>query len=166
MEEINDLFSRMEFSIERYFMDKWDMPKLAGYAGLLVWIVFLLAAALLIFLVYKGVHTVRMLIKGSIPVKLSRTNPIKYRFLQEAGTIAVKQKYKETGEKFRYRRDYTKFDVEKEINKVCLDMSPLVITDDRWSEKFTSWYNEHGPVSRRKFPLAVSDFYRYIKENI
>lgn len=166
MDEINDLFSWMKHSMERYFMDNWNMPKLADYAGLVVSVVFLLAAVLLIFLVYKGVHAVRMFIKGSIPVRLNRTNPIKYHFLQDAGTVTVKRTYREKGEKFRYRRDYTKFDVEKEINKVFLDMSPLIITDDRWSEKFTSWYHEHGPVSRRKFPLAVSDFYIYMKENI
>ena len=166
MAEIMDLINRMEYSIEHFFMYQLQIPQLAGYAGLLAWLIFLMAALILLVLVAKGVHAVKMFIAGSVPVKLSRTNPIKFHFLQEAGTLAIKHQYEEAGKKFSYRRDYTKADVQKEINEICLNISPLIITDGHWSELFTSWYNEYGPVSRKNFPQAVSDFYGHTMERI
>lgn len=166
MEGIMDLIDRMKYSIENFFMNTLHIPQLAGYAGLLAWVLFFLVMLLVLFLVCKGVHAAKMFIVGSVPVKLNRTNPIKFRFLQEAGTIMIKRKYKETGKKFSHRRDYTRLDVQKEINEVCLDISSHIIVGDRWSDLFVSWYQEHGPVSRKKFPKAVADFYGYIKESI
>lgn len=166
MKEILDLISRMEFSMEQFFTDKLNKPQLAGYAGFFAWLVFFLAVLLAFVLVSMGVHAVKTFFACSVRVKLNKTNPIKFRFLQEAGTLAIKYRYEKAGKKFSRRRDYTKPDVQKEINEACMDMASLIIKGDRWSDMFTSWYNVHGPVSRKKFPQTAADFYRYKKESV